>query len=204
MIDKLKARFGNKCSGIKINASKPGFINIPERPVKFCEAVYHSFNVPVQINKNNLFCPGARRNMGFDKGDNKLAKAISENNNIPLNFILASLKKIPKLKNEPYNITLGITEEMEECIKPDVYIIYTQPVHSMKIIHECAKMKIQPVMSPYSLLSICGNVFVRSYQDKNITISFGCPESGKLGGVNKNEIIIGIPYKIAHKLPWTM
>jgi len=96
-----------------------------------------------------------------------------------------------------YNITLGITKEMEKFVQPDVFIIYTQPVNIMQIIHDCAKKEIQPVISPYSLLSICGNVFIRSYQDQNINISFGCPESRKFGGVDNEEIIIGIPYEMA-------
>jgi uncharacterized protein (DUF169 family) len=197
MIEKLKSRFGNKCSGIKINAPVISPINIPEKSMKFCEAVSYSFKVPIQINKNNLDCPGARRNLGFDKEDDKLARTISENTNIPLNFVLSSLQKIPIPIKNVYNITLGITKEMEKIVQPDVFIIYTQPVNIMQIIHDYARKKIQPVVSPYSLLSICGNVFTRSYQEQNINISFGCPESRKFGGVDNEEIIIGIPYEMA-------
>jgi uncharacterized protein (DUF169 family) len=196
MIEKLKARFGNKCSGIKINAPVLSPINIPEKSMKFCEAVNYSFDVPILINKNNLDCPGARRNLGFDKEDDKLAKTISENTSIPLNFVLSSLKKIPVIRGNVYNITLGITEEMEKFVQPDVFIIYTQPYNIMQIIHDCARNEIQPAVSPYSLLSICGNVFIRSYQDENINISFGCPESRKFGGVDNEEIIIGMPYEM--------
>ena len=134
--------------------------------------------------------------MGFDKEDDKLAKAISDNTHIPFNYVLSSLQKIPILMKKAYNITLGITEEMEKFIQPDVFIIYTQPVNIMQIIHYYAKKKIKPVISPYSLLSICGNVFVRSYQDENINISFGCPESRECGGVDNEEIVIGIPYEM--------
>jgi len=197
MIDKLKARFGNKCSGIKINSPELTCINIPEKSMKFCEAVNYSFKVPIQINNTNLDCPGARRNVGFDKKDDKLAKTISDKTHIPLNFIVSSLQKIPVLKKEPYSITLGITEEMEKFVQPDVFIIYTQPANIMQIIHDYAKKEIRPVISPYSLLSICGNVFVRSYQDENINISFGCPESREFGGVDNEEIVIGIPYEMA-------
>ena len=196
MIEKLKARFGNKCSGIKINALDLCPVNIPEKSMKFCEAIDYSFKVPIRINENNLDCPGARRNVGFDKEDDKLAKAISDNTHIPFNYVLSSLQKIPILMKKAYNITLGITEEMEKFIQPDVFIIYTQPVNIMQIIHYYAKKKIKPVISPYSLLSICGNVFVRSYQDENINISFGCPESRECGGVDNEEIVIGIPYEM--------
>jgi uncharacterized protein (DUF169 family) len=197
MIDKLKTRFGNKCSGIKINPPVINPINIPSKSLKFCEAVSYSFKVPIQINKNNLVCPGARRNLGFDKEDDKFASTISFNTGIPLNFILSSLKKIPIIRENVYNIILGITEEMEKFVQPDVFIIYTQPYVIMQIIHEYARKEIRPDISPYSLLSICGNVFIRSYQDENINITFGCPESRKFGGVDNEEIVIGIPYEMA-------
>jgi uncharacterized protein (DUF169 family) len=200
MIDKLKTRFGKKCSGIKINAPVLRPINIPEKSMKFCEAVSYSFKVPIQINKNNLDCPGARRNLGFDEEDDKLARTVSDNTHIPLNFVLSSLKKIPIIRENVYNIILGITEEMEKFVQPDVFIIYTQPYNIMQIIHDFARKEIQPHISPYLLLSICGNVFIRSYQDKNINISFGCPESRKLGGVDNEEIVVGMPYEMASQL----
>ena len=198
MIEKLKSRFGKKCSGIKINPQGLNPINIPEKSMKFCEAVSYSFKVPLQINKNNLDCPGARRNVGFDKDDDKLAKNISDNTHIPLNYILSALQKIPMPLKDIYSIALGITEEMEQIVQPDLFIIYTQPVNIMQIIHNSAKQEIQPVISPYSLLSICGNVLIRSYRDQNMSISFGCPESRKFGGVDNEEIVIGVPYEMVY------
>ena len=197
MINNLKALFGKKCSGIKINPPGLRPINIPEKRMKFCEAVDYSFKVPIQIHKHNLDCPGARRNVGFDKEDDKLAKSISDNTHIPLKYILLALQKIPIAKTNVYNIALGLTEEMEQLVQPDLFIIYTQPVNIMQIIHNYAKMGIQPVISPYSLLSICGNVFIRSYQEQNINISFGCPESRKFGGIDNEEIVVGVPYEMA-------
>ena len=35
------------------------------------------------------------------------------------------------------------------------------------------------------------------FADENINISFGCPESREFGGVDNEEIIIGIPYEMA-------
>lgn len=38
------------------------------------------------------------------------------------------------------------------------------------------------------------------YDNQEITISFGCPESRNFGGVEKDEAIVGIPYKMAKTL----
>jgi uncharacterized protein (DUF169 family) len=197
MINKLKSRFGKRCSGIKINPPELGRVNVAEKQMKFCEAVYYSFKVPVQIDKNNIYCAGAKRNLGYGGNDDSLAKKIAGNNNIPLNFILSALQNIPALKKNEYKIVLGITEEMEKFVQPDVFIIYAKPASIMQIIHDYARKEIKADISPYSLLSICGNVFIKSYMEGNINISFGCPESREFGGVDNEEVIIGVPYKMA-------
>ncbi|MCF8307820.1 MAG: DUF169 domain-containing protein, partial [Bacteroidales bacterium] len=38
------------------------------------------------------------------------------------------------------------------------------------------------------------------FRDEDVTVSFGCPESREYGGVNKDEVVVGIPYSLAHKL----
>jgi len=48
-------------------------------------------------------------------------------------------------------------------------------------------------------LSICGNVFANCYANQNVSVSFGCPESRKHGGVDKEEVIIGFPASVARK-----
>jgi len=68
----------------------------------------------------------------------------------------------------------------------------------MQFIHHLAiNLGIRPFIASYSLLSICGNVFARGYNTSNICISFGCPESRKYGGVDMDEVVIGIPGEMA-------
>jgi uncharacterized protein (DUF169 family) len=196
MIDKLKDIFGPKCTAINVNGEINEFINIPSKQMKFCEAVDYSFNIPLRINTQNLGCIGARRCLGFDNNDNQLAKAISENNNIPERFIQNALSGIPKLQNIRH-INLGMTEYMERDTIPDLYIVYVKPDNVTTVMHNLAKDKIIPSIPPYSILSVCGNVFANCYRNKLVSISFGCPESRKSGGINDCELVMGIPYKIA-------
>lgn len=138
MITELKNIFGPKYSAININGETTEFMNIPAKPMKFCEAVNHSFNIPVRLINENLGCPGARRGAGFDNND---------------------------------RIT--------------------------GILHTVAKSKIMPSIPPYSLLSVCGNVFANCYKNQTVSISFGCPESRKYGGIEQDEVVIGFPFKTA-------
>ncbi|MBN2610654.1 MAG: DUF169 domain-containing protein [Bacteroidales bacterium] len=199
MIQELKRIFGPKCTAVKVNGEVNEFINLPTKKMKFCEAVFHSFDIPVRINTDNLVCPGARRCMGFDKDENTLAGTIAENNDIPVKYIYKALAQIPVLKNITH-INLGITELMEKDTPPDLYIMYLKPEHITGIIHSQAKFEVMPMLPPYSLLSVCGNVFSRCYSGNTISISFGCPESRIHGGIEPGEVVIGIPFKFARQL----
>lgn len=66
--------------------------------------------------------------------------------------------------------------------------------------HAMAKQNIIPSIPPYSLLSVCGNVFANSYINQAISISFGCPESRKFGGIGENEVVLGLPFAMAKQI----
>ncbi len=196
MIDKIKKNFGPKCAAINVNGEINEFINVPSKQMKFCEAVNCSFNIPLRLNFDNLGCPGARRCIGFDNDDKHLANGISGNNNIPVHFVLDALDNVSKLKDIRH-INLGLTEDMERDTKSDLYIVYVKPDSITAMMHNLAKHNIMPLMPPYSILSVCGNVFANCYISQSVSISFGCPESRKHGEIEKNEVVMGIPYKIA-------
>jgi len=199
MIEELKSLFGAKCSAVNVNGEINEFINIPSKPMKFCEAINHSFKIPLRINRGNLGCTGANRSVGFEIDDRHLAKTITENNHIPVKFVMNALKIIPALQDIRH-INLGLTEYMEKDTKTDLYIVYAQPGSVTSIMHTLAKHNIMPSIPPYSLLSVCGNVFANCYINRTVSISFGCPESRKSGGIEGNEVVLGIPYKAARYL----
>ena len=196
MINELKDIFGSKCSAITVDSEVTEFINVPSKTMKFCEAVKYSFNIPIRLINTNLGCPGARRSAGFDKNDEHLAEIISKNNNIPLSDVTDTLNLIPALQNI-HHINLGLTEYMEKEIKPDLYILYVKSDIATNLIHHLERHEIAPSVPPYSLLSVCGNVFANCYINRKVSISFGCPESIKYGGIEKDEVVLGLPYKEA-------
>lgn len=203
MLDNIKEYFGTrKCSGMQVNCPATGIVNIPSKKVRFCEAVNHSFEIPLLINRHNIGCLGAARNLGFQKQtDDDLSQHISENTGIPKEFVKKMLACNPIIKRPLNNIYLGITEAMEETYHPDFFIVYTRPFKAMQLIHELARIEQKrPFVSSYSLLSICGHVFVSGYISGAISISFGCPESRKYGGVSDDEVVIGFPGKLINTL----
>lgn len=204
LCNELRNFFGPRCTAVKINGEPYNFVNYPQKMVKFCEAVDHSFRVPVKIDKDNIDCPGARRNLGFDNNTDELAKQISAHADMPYSYIREILNEIPPVKEKVNNLILGNSDDLLEEIIPDVYIIYTKPVNITKFLHQLTRMKLKPTIPPFSLNSICANIFARSYVTGEITISFGCPDSREHGGVKDEEVIVGIPlnkaqYFIEHK-----
>ena len=194
MINQVQQIFGNKSTGIKLNTEKYKSFSEPENQIKFCEAVNYSFDTPILLTPENIGCPGALRSFGIEDGGYELTKTISKNTRIPISYVKEGLDNIPVIQNPVSNIVLGITEDLENEIQPDVFIAYTNPENIMNFMHRLASLEIKPYIPPYSLHSICGNVFSRAYLNNVICISFGCPESRKFGGVNADETIIGIPY----------
>jgi uncharacterized protein (DUF169 family) len=199
MIEQLRKFLGERCTAINVDGEFDNFIHSPQKKMKFCEAVNHSFSIPLRLTNENLICPGARRCMNFDHDDKKLAKVISDNNKIPEDFIQLALTDIPALKTVRC-INLGLTESMEQSVQPDLFIAYVKPSAITAIIHELARHDIKPIIPPYSLLSVCGNIFANCYLKKRVSISFGCPESRLHGGIHNEEVILGIPCDTANLL----
>jgi uncharacterized protein (DUF169 family) len=199
MINELKKNFGPKCSAIKVNGKAQEFLNLPPKKLKFCEAVSYSFDVPVKLINENLGCPGARRSVGFDISDQQLTQIISENNHISSPFISEALNEMLVLKDVKH-IHLGITEFFDDETRPDLFILYVTPDKITFVLHAMAKQNIIPSISPYSLLSVCGNVFANCFINKAISISFGCPESRKHGGIGDNEVVLGLPFLMAKQI----
>lgn len=45
-----------------------------------------------------------------------------------------------------------------------------------------------------SVMSICGNIAVNTYLEEKISLSFGCEDSRKYGGISRGQLVVGIPY----------
>lgn len=192
MIELIKEKYGYHCSAININSKIPK-INVPTRKMKFCEAVKYSFDVPIQLSEKNLFCPGARRSMGYNNNDTLLAETISGENNIPASFVVEALNEVPVINQKAKQINLGLTSKMESLYKPEVYILYVEPNKVTELMRLLSPHKMQVAISTNTFLSVCGNVFVNSYMNGLISVSFGCPESRANGGVKDSEVVVGIP-----------
>jgi len=200
MISELKKLFGFNCTGIKVNYNGV-FLDTPSKKMPFCEAVKYSFQVPFLFDTKNLSCLGSQRSMGLLKNEDELVQHISESSKISPGIVKKILQNIHVSDKPVNNIFLGILEDMEPEIQPDLYIIYLEPKDVMELMRLFTeKTSKYPVIKPYSFLSVCGNIMVRTYFKNGLNISFGCPESRKQGGVEDNQLIAGLSYEMCMRL----
>lgn len=172
-------------------------ISAPDiEPIRFCEAVYKAHKKNVSLSFESVCCDGARRCFGWLKNnDTKLAKRLSQKTGMNQDVAYELIKSVPVLNENIVGISLGAN------IQGDVYISYASPESAMKLIRKWQKMTSQNLRADISgIMSVCGNVAVRSCLGQNISISFGCPDSREYGGIEKEQLVIGLPCNIASSL----
>ena len=164
--------------------------------MRFCEAVHEAQKKNVSLSLKDTCCDGARRCFGWLKNrDKELAQRLSQKTNIDQEVAFGLIKKVPVLNKNIAGISLGVH------IQGDVYISYASPESVMKMIRDWQKMTGQNLRVDISgIMSVCGNVAVRSYLGQCISLSFGCLDSREYGGIEKGQLVMGLPYNIASRL----
>jgi uncharacterized protein (DUF169 family) len=165
-------------------------------PVRFCEAAYKAQSRNVSLSLDNVCCDGARRCFGWLKSsDMKLAERLSQKTGMDQDLAYQLIRSVPVLNEKIIGISLG------KNIQGDVYISYASPESAMRLVRYWQKMTGQNLGTEIScIMSVCGNVAVKSYVDQKISISFGCPDSRENGGIEKSQLVIGLPHNIAFRI----
>jgi uncharacterized protein (DUF169 family) len=200
MVTKLMKLYGATCMGLKVNATT-GLAPDYTKQARLCEMVGEAFQESFYISPQQLKCLGARRSMGLLQHDHDLIDHVHEESGIKKETIEKAINDIPWMERPPENILMGITQNIEKTVQPDVYIIFTQPEKVMQLMKLYAlKLDAFPVIKPYTFMSVCANVFVNTYLNHVISISFGCPESRKYGFLKEDQAVVGIPFDTCLKL----
>jgi uncharacterized protein (DUF169 family) len=78
--------------------------------------------------------------------------------------------------------------------RPDVFIATLQPTQVMRVV-QLYQAKLGRIYQTEisSVMSACGNTFVKALQLQNMAISFGCDDSRKFGDVGRDRLFVGLP-----------
>ena len=102
---------------------------------------------------------------------------------------------LPRMEVAPIAIGLNGQES------PDLLVACLQPQQFMRLLTAYQRVfgkELKVELSGYA--AVCGNVAVKAYVTKRISLSFGCEDSRQYGGISRDRPIVGIPYALAHNL----
>lgn len=157
--------------------------------IRFCEAVYRARHGDIDLSPRMICCEGAKRAFGWMKNrDEKLALKLSEKTGINGDRALELIRQVPVLEYPCAGIRLG------DCSNPDVLATYIQPEVAMRLVRLWETVVGHSLhVDVSSIMAVCGNAVVKAYMDQAVSISFGCPDSRRYGGIQPEELVIAVP-----------
>jgi len=176
------------------------FENMPERlpgvyealGIRFCEAIVVARVHKVLIDPSKMTCPGGR--FAFGCGGNlrgEMVRKLSEKG-YPQDYVEEMIEKIPRLEMPPAAIGLNMKDP------PEVVVAALQPDQAMRFTQLYEKKQEKALSATFSsVMSICANVAVRSFQTKDAALSFGCEDARAFGGISRDRLVAGVPYAMA-------
>lgn len=190
---RLLDKFRNHWIAVKFCKKKPADSDYKTASsIRFCQAVTDAICSPLLLGPESISCLGA--NYAFNWNTNKISELIPDwqkRRNISKDTAESLLKSTPKLKEGIKYIGLNTKD------KPDIIIAYMTPQDTMNLVsiyQNKTGRKLKVDLS--GVISVCGNVAVKTYLTQKINISFGCEYSREYAQINKDRLIVGIPKKL--------
>ena len=156
--------------------------------MRFCEAVAKSRTSPLLLTPESLSCPGAMRSFGWDlRDDTAMAELMAQMSDLEAPRLKELIFNVPRLHAAPRAIEIG------DISDPDVALTFAQPGAVMGFVRLNQTRNARPIAMPIQgIMTICGGVAVQSHLSNQMTISFGCPESRRAGGIPRDRLALGL------------
>ena len=160
--------------------------------VRFCEALLKAKTSSGILTSSSISCPGAKYAFNWDKQiEVDIIHECSKKRKTSEAFIKSLIGNVPKLESDFPAIGLNTDA------RPDVLISYLQPVQVMRLIKCYENHPGKDIhVDVSSLMSVCGNIAVRSFLSQQFSISFGCDDSRLYGKIPRDRLVVGIPYDL--------
>lgn len=191
-LTKLERRYGGVWTGIKFH-----YGDLPEgekekESIRLCDAIIESFKRDILLPSDRISCEGARRSLGLTRDEKAVVARLAEHAEIPVNVAERVVGTIPRLAEGVTGLELGRLES------PDIVVSYTNPESTMKMIRTWQlENGSGPIVELTTFMAVCGNVMAAAYVKDQISITLGCPTSRDHELVEKETLIIGMPFGIA-------
>ena len=186
-------RFGGYWVKVKFYEEKPNLKEFKRlKNVRFCEATKEATVDPILLDKESISCTGAQYAFGWRSGyKDVLLDGCYKKRQTQMKALKSMLSQLPYFKT-PFNY-IGLNTEGE----PDLVMSYMMPEETMRLINIYHDYKGENLdVSLCSIMAICGGIAVRTYLEKNISLSFGCNDSRKYVDIRKENLAVGIPNRL--------
>ena len=164
--------------------------------MRFCQAIRKGREAPILLTSEQIECPGAMRSFGWaDHLDTEIVEKMTEKFGTSRETISALLDQTPRLHGKIQGVVVGGYE------KPDILISYAQPAMIMRLLRLFQKTTGKNTkIDLSSIISVCGNVAVRSFLTGDICFSFGCDDAREYGAISRDRLVVGVPYSLVQKM----
>jgi uncharacterized protein (DUF169 family) len=191
---RMSKRFGNHWVKVKFCEQKPQLNDYKKlENIRFCEAITKAKVHPLLLDKESISCNGARYAFGWQSGfQNENHGRLVSTDELKMDAPPLKDSEIPRVIL-PFNY-IGLNLEGSS----DLILSYLSPQQAMNIIetynqeHELKRLEFLCC----STMAVCGCTAVRTYMEGLISISFGCEEARKYGGLQRYELAMGIPNQL--------
>ena len=146
-------------------------------PMRFCKAVHEVRQGHIDLLPETICCEGAKRAFGWTKcKDEELVLHLSEKTGMKAARARELVGQVPVLADSCAGTRVG------DCERPDILVAYIRPETAMRLVRlwETATGRNLHV-DISSIMAVCGNAVVKAHVTGSISISFGCPDSRRLG-----------------------
>ncbi len=194
-IQMLEKRVGGCWTGIKFHKDGPSGDDRTAQPMRFCEAIAESRTGPIVLTPDSLECAGGSRSFGWNEDDETIADMMARKANMDIRIARQIIRNTPRLRDKIAAVTVGMDDS------PDVVISYAQPEAAMKLLRRWQRVCGRDIGTrTSSFMGVCGNVAVKAYLTRHISLSFGCPDSREYGRIGRDRLAIGIPFQLLETL----
>ena len=187
-VREFEREMGGRWTGVIFHKDGLGNGKLPERPMRFCEAVAQSRTEPVVLTRDLIQCPGASRSLGWDIDDDAMAQAMAEKTGFEIEPIRKVIAETPHLGPDVAAVTVGTYDA------PDIVLTCAQCDAAMKLVRQWQQRNGTGLdVELSSVMSVCGSVAVKTYLTGKICMSFGCPGAREYGNIGRDRMIVGVP-----------
>ncbi len=167
----------------------PNLTLMPADTIRFCEAVARVAEGERILTRKTVCCAGAQRCFGWlEDAERELARDLAEKLDVSTANAGKALADVPILPERFDAVWVGTDTA------PDVYVAYVRPETAMRIVRSWQRLYSESLPIKVSgIMSVCGSAVVNSYVNHSISLTFGCPDSRRYGGIRPEQLVVALP-----------